>query len=40
MQQLIDAWDYLDSIKQWTIAIYQHYLRATQSYLRKHHQQE
>lgn len=32
MQQLIDASEYLDFITHRTIAIYQHYLRATQSY--------
>ena len=32
MQQLIDASEYLDIVSQRTIAIYQHYLRATQDY--------
>ncbi|HSC53762.1 MAG TPA: lysozyme inhibitor LprI family protein [Phnomibacter sp.] len=32
MQQLVDASEYLDIIKQRTIAIYLHYLRATQDY--------
>jgi len=32
MQQLIDADNYLDLVKQRTFQIYQHYIRATQTY--------